>query len=185
MARGGGKSRGKSHPVLARCCTSCPNAIDPGHNDFALRQRIWRPCHGVRSDRGALRPGYSPHWTADLGRCPSQPRARLRGRDGDGAYHGNSHIFCLFTPPAPLRKVAEMTTAPVSAPAKIQPLVTRKPLASWLIFGVASLYFLIPLAATFYWSLRGMKDVLGFEAYRKLFADTNFLPAFSQSIVNA
>jgi putative spermidine/putrescine transport system permease protein len=78
-----------------------------------------------------------------------------------------------------------MTTAPASAPAKIQPPVTRKPLASWLIFGVASLYFLIPLAATFYWSLRGMKDVLGFEAYRKLFADTNFLPAFSQSIVNA
>jgi putative spermidine/putrescine transport system permease protein len=50
---------------------------------------------------------------------------------------------------------------------------------------VVSLYFLIPLAATFYWSLRGKKDVLGFEAYRKLFADTNFLPAFSQSIINA
>jgi len=48
-----------------------------------------------------------------------------------------------------------------------------------------TLYFLIPLGATFYWSLKGKKDVLGFEAYRKLFADTNFLPAFSQSIINA
>ena len=78
-----------------------------------------------------------------------------------------------------------MTTAPASATVTVQRPVTRKRLSSWLIFGVASLYFLIPLGATFYWSLRGTKDVLGFEAYRKLFADTNFLPAFSQSIVNA
>jgi putative spermidine/putrescine transport system permease protein len=54
-----------------------------------------------------------------------------------------------------------------------------------VIYFWAASYFLIPLAATFYWSLRGQKDVLGFEAYRKLFADSNFLPAFSQSIVNA
>ena len=57
--------------------------------------------------------------------------------------------------------------------------------SSSLIFIVTSLYFMVPLAATFYWSLRAKKDVLGFEAYRKLFADANFLPSFSQSIVNA
>jgi putative spermidine/putrescine transport system permease protein len=56
---------------------------------------------------------------------------------------------------------------------------------AWLIFIITALYFLIPLGATFYWSLRGKKDVLGFEAYRKLFADTNFVPAFGESIVNA
>jgi putative spermidine/putrescine transport system permease protein len=76
-----------------------------------------------------------------------------------------------------------MTTA--SASVTVKRPITAKRLASWLIFWVVSLYFLIPLAATFYWSLRGMKDILGFEAYRKLFADTNFLPAFSQSIINA
>jgi putative spermidine/putrescine transport system permease protein len=54
-----------------------------------------------------------------------------------------------------------------------------------LIYLVGVLYFLAPLAATFYWSLRAQKGVLGFEAYRRLFADTNFLPAFTQSIVNA
>ena len=43
----------------------------------------------------------------------------------------------------------------------------------------------MPLAATFYWSLRATKGTLGFEAYRRLFADTNFLPSFSESIVNA
>jgi putative spermidine/putrescine transport system permease protein len=56
---------------------------------------------------------------------------------------------------------------------------------SGLIFLIVALYFLVPLGATFYWSLRAEKDKLGFEAYRRLFADTNFLPAFSQSIVNA
>jgi putative spermidine/putrescine transport system permease protein len=54
-----------------------------------------------------------------------------------------------------------------------------------LIFLMGALYFLIPLAATFYWSLKAEKGMLGFEAYRRLFADANFLPAFSQSIVNA
>ncbi|HJS18950.1 MAG TPA: ABC transporter permease subunit [Anaerolineales bacterium] len=54
-----------------------------------------------------------------------------------------------------------------------------------LIYLLGASYFLIPLAATFYWSLRAEKDVLGFEAYRRLFADANFLPSFSESIVNA
>ena len=78
-----------------------------------------------------------------------------------------------------------MTTSPVSASAPVKPPVTARRLSSFLVFLVVSLYFLIPLGATFYWSLRGEKDVLGFEAYRKLFADTNFLPAFSESIINA
>jgi len=56
---------------------------------------------------------------------------------------------------------------------------------AWVILLVCSLYFLLPLGATFYWSLRAEKGVLGFEAYRRLFADTGFLPAFSESIVNA
>ena len=78
-----------------------------------------------------------------------------------------------------------MTTSPLPASKKGQSSVIGKRLTSWLIFITTSLYFLIPLGATFYWSLRGKKDVLSFEAYRKLFADTNFLPSFSQSIINA
>ena len=78
-----------------------------------------------------------------------------------------------------------MTTSPPPASKKSRSSVIGKRLTSWLIFITTSLYFLIPLGATFYWSLRGKKDVLSFEAYRKLFADTNFLPSFSQSIINA
>lgn len=61
----------------------------------------------------------------------------------------------------------------------------RNRLLSGLIYFLVSAYFLVPLGTTFYWSLRGEKDKLGFEAYRKLFADSNFLPAFNQAIVNA
>jgi len=79
-----------------------------------------------------------------------------------------------------------MTASSLSAAKnKVKSSAIRNRISSWLIFIIMSLYFLIPLGATFYWSLRGKKDVLGFEAYRKLFADTNFLPSFSQSIVNA
>jgi putative spermidine/putrescine transport system permease protein len=81
-----------------------------------------------------------------------------------------------------------ISTAPpsttVKEPAARAP-VRKNRFWSWVIFVVGALYFLVPLAATFYWSLRAQKDTLGFEAYRRLFADTNFLPSFSESIVNA
>lgn len=67
----------------------------------------------------------------------------------------------------------------------VQEVARKNRLWATLIFLVGALYFLSPLAATFYWSLRAEKDKFGFEAYRRLFADANFLPAFSQSIVNA
>lgn len=79
-----------------------------------------------------------------------------------------------------------MTASPLpGSKNKVKSSAISNRLSSGLIFMTMSLYFLIPLGATFYWSLRGKKDVLGFEAYRKLFADTNFLPSFSQSIINA
>jgi putative spermidine/putrescine transport system permease protein len=78
-----------------------------------------------------------------------------------------------------------MTNSFVSASSAVKPPLNRNRLSSWLIYLIATLYFLVPLGATFYWSLRGKKDVLSFEAYRKLFADANFLPSFSESIINA
>jgi putative spermidine/putrescine transport system permease protein len=81
-----------------------------------------------------------------------------------------------------------ITTATTSITVKEQTArapVRKNRFWSWVIFVVGALYFLVPLAATFYWSLRAEKGVLGFEAYRRLFADANFLPSFSESIVNA
>lgn len=82
-----------------------------------------------------------------------------------------------------------VSTAPtpvaVKAPAAARDSARKNRFWSGLIYTLATLYFLVPLAATFYWSLRAEKDKLGFEAYRRLFADTNFLPSFSESIVNA
>lgn len=81
-----------------------------------------------------------------------------------------------------------ISTTPTSLAVKASPTeaeVRKNRFWAWLIYIVTGLYFLVPLGATFYWSLRAQKGVLGFEAYRKLFADTNFLPSFSESIVNA
>jgi putative spermidine/putrescine transport system permease protein len=82
-----------------------------------------------------------------------------------------------------------VSTAPtpvsVKAPAATKTNTRKNRFWSWLIYIAGALYFLVPLAATFYWSLRAEKGKLGFEAYHRLFADAYFLPSFSESIVNA
>jgi putative spermidine/putrescine transport system permease protein len=72
----------------------------------------------------------------------------------------------------------------VEAPAA-KPAAKRSRLWAWLIFIAGALYFLVPLGATFWWSLRAEAGVLGFEAYRRLFDDANFWPSFTESVVNA
>ena len=46
----------------------------------------------------------------------------------------------------------------------------------WIIIG--ALYFLLPLIATFDFSLRAERDRLGFLAYQRVFADPRFLASF-------
>lgn len=52
---------------------------------------------------------------------------------------------------------------------------------SWLWFGIGCLYFFLPLVATFLFSLRRQKDMLGFLAYENVFKDPNFIKSFSFS----
>jgi putative spermidine/putrescine transport system permease protein len=78
------------------------------------------------------------------------------------------------------------TPLPVSTEAEAtEPPAKRSRLWAWLIVIFVVLYFLVPLGATFYWSLRAEADTLGFEAYRRLFDDSNFWPSFTESVVNA
>ena len=81
-----------------------------------------------------------------------------------------------------------ISTAPVQVGADTtsdETPVKRKRVFPWLVVLTAALYFLLPLAATGWWSLRAEKDKLGFEAYRRVFADPAFLESFSESVVNA
>ena len=81
-----------------------------------------------------------------------------------------------------------IATTPASVATETPPAgspVKRNRFWAWLFIVLGAAYFLLPLAATFYWSLRAEKDKLGFEAYRRLFDDSNFFPAFTQSLVNA
>ncbi|WP_370675744.1 ABC transporter permease [Pleomorphomonas sp. PLEO] len=55
----------------------------------------------------------------------------------------------------------------------------------WLAILIGTLYFLVPLAATFEFSLRKVRGVYSFEAYRVVLADPHFQASFSFSVALA
>lgn len=58
----------------------------------------------------------------------------------------------------------------------------RRMALSWFTLFLGLLYFMLPLAATFLFSLRGKKGVLSFVAYEHVFADPQFLKTFFFSL---
>lgn len=61
--------------------------------------------------------------------------------------------------------------------------MNAKKIGSWLALTVSILYFVIPLIATFEFSMRMRRGVYSFDAYRSVFSDVNFRESFSYSIV--
>src|SRR5579859_5884530 len=58
-------------------------------------------------------------------------------------------------------------------------------LGAWTAMVVGSLYFLIPLAATFEFSLRMRRDSYSFDAYRVVLGDPHFQASFGYSMLMA
>lgn len=58
-------------------------------------------------------------------------------------------------------------------------------LVSWLIITLAVIFFIGPLLGTFEFSLRMVRGVRSFEAYRVVFMETPFVYAFSRSVLLA
>jgi putative spermidine/putrescine transport system permease protein len=56
---------------------------------------------------------------------------------------------------------------------------------AWLSFGVGAAYFLLPLLATFEFSLRMRRGVYSFDAYRSVLGDPHFQATFLYSVVVA
>lgn len=52
----------------------------------------------------------------------------------------------------------------------------------WVVFALGAAYFLLPLIATFIFSLRMRRDVLTFDAYASVFADPRFQATFGYSV---
>jgi putative spermidine/putrescine transport system permease protein len=79
--------------------------------------------------------------------------------------------------------------APAAATSAPEPVgeapVRRVHPVAWLILIGIALYFFVPLILTFWWSLRAVKDVLGFEAYGRLFADPNFWAALGETVMDS
>jgi putative spermidine/putrescine transport system permease protein len=58
-------------------------------------------------------------------------------------------------------------------------------IGAWIAFGIGALYFILPLIATFEFSLRMKRGEYSFEAYRVVFADPRFQASFSYSVGQA
>ncbi len=58
-------------------------------------------------------------------------------------------------------------------------------LGSWIAIAIGMLYFLVPLIATFEFSLRMRRGEYSFDAYRVVFADPQFRETFSYSTLMA
>jgi putative spermidine/putrescine transport system permease protein len=61
----------------------------------------------------------------------------------------------------------------------------RGRIVSFLILILGALYFLLPLIATFEFSLRMKRDAYTFEAYRVVFSDARFQATFGYSVIVA
>jgi putative spermidine/putrescine transport system permease protein len=55
----------------------------------------------------------------------------------------------------------------------------------WIIMVLCSLYFVVPLIATFEFSMRKRRSVYSFDAYSSVFQDNRFLESFGYSIAVA
>jgi len=60
--------------------------------------------------------------------------------------------------------------------------IRKFPFWSWVWFLLGLLYFVMPLLATFEFSLGMERDVIGFKAYQTAFADPEFLETFGYSV---
>ncbi|MCS6758648.1 MAG: ABC transporter permease subunit, partial [Candidatus Devosia euplotis] len=53
---------------------------------------------------------------------------------------------------------------------------------AWLVFGIGAAYFIVPLLATFEFSLRMRHGTYSFDAYASVFADPAFASSFGYSV---
>jgi putative spermidine/putrescine transport system permease protein len=63
--------------------------------------------------------------------------------------------------------------------------MTRRPIGPWIAVFLGAVYFLVPLIATFEFSLRMKRGVYSFEAYRVVLADPHFQSSFLYSVALA
>jgi putative spermidine/putrescine transport system permease protein len=59
----------------------------------------------------------------------------------------------------------------------------RFPIWSWIIFLIGIVYFFLPLISVFEFSLRKIRGIYSFEAYRQAFMDPRFYTHFGMSLV--
>ena len=81
-----------------------------------------------------------------------------------------------------------MSAVPSNGPASTKtpkPDGRSFPIGSWVIVVIGVLYFVLPLVATFEFSLSMLRGIWSFEAYRSVFQDPRFQETFTFSVIAA
>ena len=112
---------------------------------------------------------HHPALRADPRRRAAQPESRLCARARHDRDHGPLERR-LYLAARAQREVAAMK---------------RSRLGPWLAIVIGTLYFLVPLIATFEFSLRMQRGAYSFEAYRVVLADPRFQATFGYSTLIA
>src|SRR5690606_27012006 len=97
-------------------------------------------------------------------------------RPGRGHGHRNGHLHNGLHPlAAPLRALAQTLIGRGKA-------MRRASFWSWLWIVLGILYFAVPLASTFIFSLRAERGTLSLTAHRNALADPQFIRTFTFSV---
>src|SRR5262249_15884864 len=138
---GNGESRRQRPALLALRRRPRPDAVAAERPRPAVRQRLFRVCHGVRADGRRGRPRADRHRPLPERQRPLRPAPRTGARV--------RHVRRARRDDADLHPAA----ADLVAVAAMRPRRFISPSAViWLLIGAA--YFLIPLIATFLFSMR-------------------------------
>ena len=168
LARGGGEPGRIPVAVLALRRAADLAAFSAGDDDPAFRQCLRRVRHGAFTHRWDDQPGDDPDRLADQGRRAAQRRAGICVGVGHGG--GDGGLDGRLLRPAPPERTLDAV------------IMKIRNLWSWLWVVLGTLYFFVPLLATFEFSLRAKKGVLSFLAYQRVLQDPQFIKTFLFSL---
>src|SRR5690606_19658827 len=139
-------------------------------DDSPVWKCLWRIRHCLCLDGWTAWTGHHSDRCADSRRCALQPRLGLCHGSWDGNHH-RGFAGRLFLAAIQDRKVADMN---------FLTRLRRFPFWAWFWFLLGTLYFILPLYATFSFSL-SWDPADPFKAYERSFGDSRFWNSFLYS----
>src|SRR3984957_9960082 len=169
MARGG-RDHGRFLLAILAARRDPGSVAQLPRRDAASLRQFFRRCRNrLWPHRLVLQSRHDPALCADTRRCAARPEPRLCAGAPPGRPHGPVE-WLLYLAAEPRRAMAQMRSSR---------------LGPWLAIAIGAIYFLVPLIATFEFSLRMKRGEYSFEAYRVILEDPRFQASFGYSALIA